>query len=176
MTIEERAVLDRLLSADFPGVIEFRAQAEAILGVKSSCVCGCPSVAPTIDREIAPAAKSSTLALAEIQELTRSDGVPRSVLLFIDTDGYITDLECVYYDDALAEWPVLANSVVMVHDDERYLTSVVLPGGSAVRPQEPNDHWEGTDFNDSGFTATTWSGYSEVFDLTGVLTSRTFVK
>ena len=43
MTERERAVLDRMLSVDFEGVAELRAQS-ASARVARTCACGCPSI------------------------------------------------------------------------------------------------------------------------------------
>ena len=43
LTHRERAVLDALLSADFPGVEALRAEAEDV-EVVGGCGCGCPSI------------------------------------------------------------------------------------------------------------------------------------
>jgi hypothetical protein len=43
LTERERAVLDALLSAEFDGVAELRAQAAGVV-VVGGCTCGCPSI------------------------------------------------------------------------------------------------------------------------------------
>ena len=96
--------------------------------------------------------------------------------MFADREGCLASVECVYHDDAKPDWPALDDCAVMLHDEMRYLTAVVLPGGSVARPQEDNDRWVGTHFSGAGFTGTTWSGYRERFDAAGNLTERIFVK
>lgn len=49
----------------------------------------------------------------ELVEEERTDGVPRTVIWFADADGYIANVECVYYDDALSEWPDLRRCTVL---------------------------------------------------------------
>jgi hypothetical protein len=101
----ELAVLRRLVSVDFPGVEELRAQIETIREVESNCTCGCPSFTPRIDRNAAPPAPVGTLLPTELVEEYREGGVPRTVIWFADRDGFIANIECVYYDDAIDEWP-----------------------------------------------------------------------
>lgn len=38
-------------------------------------------------------------------EEERAQGVPRTVIWFADAEGFVSNVECVYYDDALPEWP-----------------------------------------------------------------------
>jgi hypothetical protein len=53
---DERAVLDLLLSRDFPGRAELARQAETALTAGSSCSCGCPSFSLVADQSLPPAA------------------------------------------------------------------------------------------------------------------------
>ena len=173
----ERAVLKRLLAVDFDGVEALRAQANAVVEVELNCTCGCPSITPTLDRSAAPPAHCSSPLPAELVELNRTDGIPRSVLCFLDDDGYLGNLECVYYDDAAAEWPEPRNCAVLVRDDLRYLQAVGLPSGTVVHPHELGDRWVSfEEQSDGGFCASTWSGYRECFGPDGALRSRDFTK
>lgn len=105
VTDTEVAVMNRLASIEFEGVIQLRAQIASISQVEPNCTCGCPSFTPVIDRSLAPATPLRTLLPTELVEEERGDGVPRTVIWFADAEGYISNVECVYYDDALAEWP-----------------------------------------------------------------------
>lgn len=105
ITEEERGILRLLFSVDFPGVDVLRAQVAAVREVEASCTCGCPSITPLVDRTTAPAARFRSLVPVELMEVARADGVPRTVLCFLDEDGYIGNLECVYYDETLLNGP-----------------------------------------------------------------------
>jgi hypothetical protein len=175
MTRTEKDVLDRLLSVDFEGSRELREQAAFILGVESSCSCGCPTVGLKVDRTKAPPATCSSPIPSELFELDRADGIPRTVICFL-ADGYLADLECVYYDDAVPEWPASDACALQVLSSERYVVAVTLPNGIEVRPHDAGEAWVQTNFTSSGLTATTWSGYRETFDQTGHLTERSVTK
>ena len=105
VTETEVKVMNRLASVEFEGVIQLRAQIASIRQVEPNCACGCPSFTPVIDRSAAPASPLRTLLPTELVEEERSDGVPRTVIWFADAEGYIANVECVYYDPALPEWP-----------------------------------------------------------------------
>jgi len=93
-----------------------------------------------------------------------TSGVVRTVPCFLDADGYLANLECVYHDDACLEWPTPDDCAVLLRDAQRYLEGVALPSGATVRPHQPEDRWvsfEGQ--SDGGFCAVTWSGYCECF-------------
>lgn len=111
----ERRVLDRLLSIDFPRAAELRRQVEHITGVEPNCTCGCPSITPHVDGASAPPAlPGSSMLPVELLEVGRTDGIPRTVVSFVDEDGYLSNLECVYYDDAHDEWPAPEECAVLV--------------------------------------------------------------
>jgi hypothetical protein len=105
ITVSELEVLLRLTSVDFEGVEELRAQIASISEVVPNCSCGCPSFTPIIDRSQVPRARLDSMLPTELVERERADGVPRTVIWFADVDGFISNVECVYYDDALGEWP-----------------------------------------------------------------------
>jgi len=105
VTQTEMAVMNRLAAVEFEGVVQLRAQIASISQVEPNCSCGCPSFTPIIDRSVAPASSLRTLLPTELVELERIDGVPRTVIWFADEEGYIANVECVYYDDALPVWP-----------------------------------------------------------------------
>ena len=129
----EQRILGRLLSVEFDGVQELRAQAAHVSGVEPNCTCGCPSITPTIDRSLAPPASGLRMLPTELQELERQNGIERSVICFLNEDGYLANLECVFYDDAIDEWPDADQCAVLLRDSDHYLTAVRLPSG-ARRP------------------------------------------
>lgn len=170
-------MLALLLSVDFDGAEALRIQAANILGAEPNCTCGCPSITPHVDRAAAPPASCRSPLPVELAEMSRTDGVPRTVLCFLDPDGYLANLECVYYDDARPEWPRANQCAVLLSDDQHHLEAVALPSGALVRPRERGDRW--TSFepqSDGGFCATTWSGYREWSARDGSEIARTFVK
>ena len=171
----EQRILSRLLSVEFDGVQELRAQAAHISGVESNCTCGCPSITPTIDRSLAPRANGPRVLPVELQELERPSGIERAVICFVD-DGYLANLECVYYDDAIDEWPDADQCAVLLRDSDRYLTTVRLPGGAQVSPRESGDHWVSFEIEPQGFSAATWNGWRETYSADGRLTARVFTK
>lgn len=101
----ELEVVNRLASVEFDGVDQLRAQIATISQIVPNCACGCPSFTPVIDRSVAPASPLRSRLPTELVEEERNDGVPRTVIWFADAEGYIANVECVYYDDALPEWP-----------------------------------------------------------------------
>ena len=171
----EREVLARLLSVEFDGAEPLRIQAASILGAEPNCSCGCPSITPIVDRGAAPPARLSSLLPVELAEIDRADGVPRTVLCFLDRDGYLGNVECVYYDEARPEWPPPDRCAVLVRDAQG-LASVLLTNGAAVRPHDPADRWVSFEANgDGGFCAATRSGYRECFAPDGSPLSRVLV-
>ncbi|WP_406026212.1 hypothetical protein OH802_06480 [Nocardioides sp. NBC_00850] len=172
----EQRILSRLLSVEFDGVQELRAQATHISGVEPNCTCGCPSITPTIDRSLAPPADGPRILPVELQELERPNGLERTVICFLDEDGYLANLECVFYDDAVDEWPEADECAALLRDSERYLNAVRLPSGAHVSPQDSGDHWVSFEIEQSGFSAATWSGWRETYSNSGELTARVFTK
>lgn len=172
ITNSEQEVLDRLLTMEFEGVQELRKQVLHILGVESNCTCGCPSITPFVDRSQSPPAPGFSILPVELQEFMRPSGIARTVLCFLDADGYLGNLECVYYDDAIPEWPPIQTSVVLLSDSSRRLISALLPGGAQVSPADDNDHWVTVNEVDSGFRAVTQNSWTETFDASGQLISR----
>lgn len=170
-------MLARLLSVEFHGAGPLGIQAASIRGAERSCTCGCPSITPFVDHGAVPPARGGSLLPVELAEMSRADGVPRTVLCFLDPDGYLANLECVYYDDARPAWPRADQCVVLPSDDQRDLEAVALHSGALVRPRERGDRWASFEpQSDGGFRATTWSGYRECFARDGSEVARTFVK
>lgn len=172
----EQRILSRLLSVEFEGVQELRAQATHISSVESNCTCGCPSITPNIDRSLAPPATGPRILPVELLELERSDGLERTVICFLDEHGYLANLECVFYDDAVDEWPEADQCAVLLRDSERYLNAVRLPSGAQVTPQDSGDHWVSFEIEPNGFSAATWNGWRETYSAEGQLTTRVFTK
>jgi hypothetical protein len=87
---EEKALLDFLLSVEFPGSKELRAQAQHV-EVVGECECGCG----TIDLHVRP---HSVRAKTEKHIPIEAYGEALDVLLFAE-NGFLGMLEIVYYAD-----------------------------------------------------------------------------
>lgn len=172
----EQEILNRLLSIEFEGVSEFRKHAMHIVGVESDCICGCPSIKLFVDRSQAPLASRLRLLPVELFELGRPSGIGCSVLCLIDNDGYIANLECVYYDDVMTEWPPSERCATILRDSDRNLSSVLLPSGVLVTPHDAGDPWASFGDSEMGFSGTTYKGWTETYDANGQLVSRDFVQ
>lgn len=173
----EREMLARLPSVDFDGAEVLRIQAANILGAEPNCACGCPSITPHMDRDAAPPARCRSPLPVELAEMSRADGIPRTVTCFLDPDGYVGNLECDYLDDARPEWPRADQCAILLSDDQGRLEAVALPSGALVRPRERGDRWVSFEpQGDGGFCAATWSGYRECFARDGSEIARTFGK
>lgn len=170
----ERRVLDRLLEMDFQGAAQLRSQVAHIVGAERNCTCGCPSITPIIDRSVtAPALVYSTYLPVTLQEIDRDEGLPREVIAFTDPDGFLANLECVYFDDAINEWPDVDRSAVFLADSQRSTVAISLPNGVIIRPFEEGDAWRHTTFDELSFVGETVSGYREEYDFRGRRLGRT---
>ena len=91
LTGNERAVIDRLLSGEFPEVEYFRAQVDAIT-VISTCSCGCGTIDFAIDPKRAPRVPSRAWdgPTGPIVE-----GDASSWLMLFQVDGMLSELEHV---------------------------------------------------------------------------------
>jgi hypothetical protein len=105
MTGNERDVLDFLLSAEFPGVEELRAQASFAL-VTGLCDCGCPSFGLTVDKSKAPRADVNPKTPVEAQADSIGDDPSFELLLFTN-DGWLDYVELVTYDPVRSTFPPL---------------------------------------------------------------------
>jgi hypothetical protein len=105
LTHAERGVLALLLSQDFPGVEELRAQTGEVV-VVGRCDCGCPSVA--LARPDRPRPRSRS-ALTPIEgRVGGVHGAPPIELLLFAGDGELTYLELVWYGESAPDtWPSL---------------------------------------------------------------------
>lgn len=88
----EHALVDLLLSADFPGCDELRSQVDnvEVIGI---CKCGCGTADLRVKE---PAVRSPSESPIPIE--AHSDTPPVDVLLFVD-QGLLSMLELVFYDD-----------------------------------------------------------------------------
>lgn len=172
ITDSEQEILKLLLSMEFEGAAVFRTQAMHILGVESDCICGCPSIKIHVDRAKAAPALGIRILPTQLEELSRADGVPSSVLCLLDRDGYLANLECVYYDEVVTDWPASNRSAIVLRDSARNVSAVLLPSGVLVNPHKEGDSWISFRKEKLGFTATTRSGWTETYDAAGRLVSR----
>jgi hypothetical protein len=96
-------MLDLVLSADFAGAAELRAQARSVL-VVGRCDCGCPSVDLKTGDDTPTARMDSRLVPCELEVVPAGDELPGQVIVFTD-DGRLSYLEYAYFDEAPTEWP-----------------------------------------------------------------------
>jgi hypothetical protein len=89
---DERALLDFLLTRDFPGQGELVRQAQTLLTDGPSCSCGCPSFSLIADRSLPPAAVAYADRMVAEAHGVDPGGNPVGVLLFLD-DGYLSEVE-----------------------------------------------------------------------------------
>lgn len=86
----ERALLDFLLSADFPGRDELRKQAETVR-VVGECQCGCGTIELQVQPDLPPANVTRPIPIEAYGEVI-------DVLLFA-RKGVLGSLEIVFYAD-----------------------------------------------------------------------------
>jgi hypothetical protein len=95
LTSPERAILDLLLAAEFPGCEILRQQAEGVR-VSGRCGCGCATRLLKVDPTAAPAFPERRRIPVEAEGVD-ADGVPIYVLLHV-VDGYLNELEMLRAD------------------------------------------------------------------------------
>jgi hypothetical protein len=104
LTGAELAVLDALLSNDFVGAAELRAQAGRAV-VVGRCDCGCPTIDIESTGDRAVGLGAARLAPFELRVTPAHEESPGDVLLFLN-DGRLSSLEYVFYtDDPPDDWP-----------------------------------------------------------------------
>lgn len=92
LTLQERSVIEFLLSAEFPGRDELRSQLETVKAV-GLCECGCGTV-------ILQVGESGPRATVETPIPIEAYGENVDVLLFA-RNGFLSSLELVFHDDRL---------------------------------------------------------------------------
>jgi hypothetical protein len=111
LTSDEHAVLDLLLSANFDGATDLRAQARDAT-VVGRCDCGCP----TVDLDVPDTAPAADLLgrvyPVEGRVTTHGDEAPGEILVFLK-DGRLDSLEYVYYDLVPTSWPPIDRIVTV---------------------------------------------------------------
>jgi hypothetical protein len=99
LTENERALLDALLSNDFPGVEPLRVQAHDVLAAPG-CRCGCGTIDLCPQGTSPPGSAAASPVPAEGRVLG-ADGVDAGGLLLFLSDGRLASLEVYSYDDPL---------------------------------------------------------------------------
>ena len=100
----ERAVLERLLTRDFDGSDDLKAQTASVQ-VVGHCGCGCPTIDLAPSSEAQAASALAELRLAPVEgRTTVADGLPGEILLFLE-NGRLSSLEYVYYGEVPSSWP-----------------------------------------------------------------------
>ncbi len=105
LNADERRILARLLSVEFPGVEELRLQLPHAT-VVGNCECGCATVYLRVDAALAPPCASRSPLPVE-GNVVDADGVSIAGILVFVGDGYLGTLEIYGHDDPpVASWPV----------------------------------------------------------------------
>jgi hypothetical protein len=106
-TDAERAVLNKVLSFDFEGAEELRAELEG-LQVRASCACGCPSIAlfhPEGHHAFSPADRSRMAPLD--LTITAGPGLDDhggGMIVWL-VEGHLADLEVYWHGETQSEVP-----------------------------------------------------------------------
>ena len=113
----ERLILEALLTLDFPGVAELRAQISRVQ-VVGACDCGCPTIDLEVPMDVAasPVETRARLAPVEGRVIPLAAEPPGEIILFVD-GGRLSCLEYVSYDDpSPSEWPSLDRVTLVCND------------------------------------------------------------
>ena len=104
LTVLERMVLQKLLTVEFAGAGDLRAQLPHTL-VVGCCTCGCATITLAVDASsAAPAAVTSGAAVsAGITDEEQDAGV----VLLVDDAGYMSYLEVYSIGDPVREFPAV---------------------------------------------------------------------
>ena len=110
LSANERAALDHLLSADFPGVEELRLQAKPVR-VVGRCGCGCPTIELSVD-EAQPSLDEVTPRVVATAETTDADrtGCTHLMLWVNDTDDgrrLLSGVELSWLEGPPKEFPAV---------------------------------------------------------------------
>ena len=95
LTADERALLEALLSHDFPGVMELREQAQHVLA-KRGCRCGCGTIDFASDGSPVPRSGAVNPAPVEGVVMDRDGEEVGGLILFVG-DGLLASLEIYSY-------------------------------------------------------------------------------
>ncbi|WP_412538719.1 hypothetical protein R8Z50_23045 [Longispora sp. K20-0274] len=104
LTDRERAVLAKLLTVEFPGAADLRAQLPHTR-VAGCCTCGCATVTLAVDASVAaPAAVTSG---APVSADVSDDDQDAGIVLLVDDAGYLSCLEIYSIGDPVGEFPAV---------------------------------------------------------------------
>jgi hypothetical protein len=107
LATEERAVLDLLLTLDFPEAGALRDQVDAA-DVVGGCDCGCPSIHLAVPEAVPAAALPDGVVPAELRVTPVGDEPGSDVILFV-RNGRLDYLEYVFYtDNPPRSWPSIS--------------------------------------------------------------------
>ena len=103
----ERLIIDAMLGAEFPGVVELRAQVDHVQ-VVGKCHCGCPAVDLLVPPEVPPSGVVTRGCLAPVvgQVLPVEYGDTREVIVHVD-DGRLSRRAYVSNKRRPKTWPAL---------------------------------------------------------------------
>jgi len=102
LTQQERALLDFLLTRDFPGREALLRQAETVRTAGRSCGCGCPSF--SLKPDLALPAPDVPDRMPTDAHGSDPGGNAVGVLLFVN-DGYLSDVEVYSFEGSFAGLP-----------------------------------------------------------------------
>ncbi|MCF4121737.1 hypothetical protein L1785_12160 [Antribacter sp. KLBMP9083] len=94
----ERAILDLLLSGDFPGSAKLRTQAESVQ-VSAACGCGCGSYDVDVTDPHAPRAPLPDGPIPQELSVTDPDGTLYGSIIMLAQDGLLAYLDFHTWDD-----------------------------------------------------------------------------
>lgn len=104
LNADERRVLDLLLTQDFAGAPELRAQVDHAQ-VIGGCSCGCASVDLEVDRADCECATDARSPIPSEAQVVDNAGDPQGGALVFLKDGYLASLEIYSYADPIPSWP-----------------------------------------------------------------------
>jgi hypothetical protein len=106
MTKAERDVLTEMLSRDFAGAAELRAQLAVAL-VESSCSCGCGSIGFVFDSGTEVPLSDAPNPVPVTATILAEDGSETGGLVLLVRDGLLSDADVYTYFEPLP-WPEMA--------------------------------------------------------------------
>ena len=110
LTSAEEAILRSLLSPDFPGAKELRAQIQEVR-VIASCDCGCPTIDLDVPTSVARASVPTTRNRTPYEGDVRGpEGESIADIMVFINDGRLSSLEYVTHQEpAPRTWPEVAD-------------------------------------------------------------------
>ena len=108
---DEHAALDLLLSVDFDGATDLRAQARDAT-VVGRCDCGCPTVDLAVPDTAPAEGLHRRVSPVEGRVTTHGGEAPGEIVLFLK-EGRLDSLEHVHHDLVRTSWPPIGRIVTV---------------------------------------------------------------